>query len=185
MHRAVFLDRDGTIIEDAGYLRDPRAIMPVAGAFETLRKFCEAGWLLIVITNQSGVGRGFISSEELLEVRRAFDAMMRRAGAHITATYSCLHAPEDDCECRKPLPALFFQAAAENKIDLSKSWMIGDRESDIRSGKSAGCSTIWLRNDVHPVDPELPDFIAQDWNEIEQIIRNFREMADSKPQIFR
>ena len=170
MNRAVFLDRDGTIIEDTGYLRDSHVIKPLPGALETLRRFCEAGWLLIVITNQSGVGRGLISSEEMLEVRSAFEALMRRAGAPVTATYCCLHAPEENCECRKPSPSLFFLAAAENSIDLSKSWMIGDRESDILSGRNAGCSTIWLRNNVHAVTPELPDFIVEDWREIELVV---------------
>ena len=138
MNRAVFLDRDGTIIEDTGYLRDPHAIQPLPGALETLRRLREAGWLLIVITNQSGVGRGFISNAEMLEVRSAFEGLMRRAGAPVTATYCCVHAPDENCECRKPSPSFFFQAAAENDIDLSKSWMIGDRESDIVSGRKAG-----------------------------------------------
>lgn len=170
MNRAVFLDRDGTIIEDPGYLRDAQAIKPLAGALESLRRLTEAGWLLIVVTNQSGVGRGFISNEELLEVRSAFETMMRRAGAPVTATYWCLHAPEENCECRKPSPSLFLQAAVENQIDLSRSWMIGDRESDILSGRNAGCSTIWLRNNVHAVSPDLPDFIAEDWRQIERIV---------------
>ena len=170
MNRAVFLDRDGTIIEDAGYLRDAQAIKPLAGALESLRRLSEAGWLLIVVTNQSGVGRGFISREELLNVRSSFETMMRSAGAPVTATYCCLHAPEENCECRKPSASLFFQAAAENHIDLSQSWMIGDRESDILSGRNAGCSTIWLRNSVHAVSPDLPDFIAEDWRHIERIV---------------
>jgi D-glycero-D-manno-heptose 1,7-bisphosphate phosphatase len=179
MNRAVFLDRDGTIIVDAGYLRDAQAIRPLPGALEALRRLCEAGWLLVVITNQSGVGRGFISREEMLEVRSAFESALERAGARITATYCCLHAPEENCECRKPSPRLFFQAASENSIDLSKSWMVGDRESDIVGGRNAGCSTIWLRNNIHAVNPSLPDCTAEDWREIEQII------APSTPNISR
>ena len=179
MNRAVFLDRDGTIIEDAGYLRDPQAIRPLPGALEALRRFCEAGWLLIVVTNQSGVARGLISSEEMLDVRSAFEAALVRAGARITATYCCLHAPEENCDCRKPSPSLFLQAASENSIDLSRSWMVGDRESDIVAGRNAGCSTIWLRNNIHAVNPALPDFTAEDWRKIEQII------APSTPHMFR
>jgi len=179
LNRAVFLDRDGTIIEDSGYLRDSQAIRPLPGALEALRRFCEAGWLLIVVTNQSGVGRGLISNEDMLEVRSAFEAVLERAGVRITATYCCLHAPEENCACRKPSPSMLFQAAAENSIDLSNSWMIGDREGDILSGRNAGCSTIWLRNNIHSVRPDLPDFAAEDWREIEQIV------APSSPQIFR
>lgn len=179
MKRAVFLDRDGTIIEDAGYLRDSEAIRPLPDALEALRRFYEAGWLLVVITNQSGVGRGIISREEMLNVRSAFETVLARAGAHITATYCCLHAPEEKCGCRKPSPSLFFRAAAENSIDLSNSWMVGDRESDILGGIKAGCSTIWLRNNIQAVDPSLPDFTAEDWSEIERII------APSTPHMFR
>jgi D-glycero-D-manno-heptose 1,7-bisphosphate phosphatase len=181
LNRAVFLDRDGTIIEDVGYLRDSRSIRPLPGALEILFKLREAGWLLIVITNQSGVGKGLISSDVMLEVQSAFEAMMRRAGAAVTATYCCLHTPEENCDCRKPSPSLFFRAAAENNVDLSRSWMIGDRESDILSGRNAGCSTIWLRNNVHPLNPELPDFTANDWREIEHLLSG----APSNPQIFR
>jgi D-glycero-D-manno-heptose 1,7-bisphosphate phosphatase len=170
LNRAIFLDRDGTIIEDTGYLRDAQAIAPLSGALEALRRFCEAGWQLIVVTNQSGVGRGLISQQEMIEVRSAFEELMRRAGAAVTATYCCVHAPEENCECRKPSPAFFLRAAAENSIDLSQSWMIGDRESDILSGRNAGCSTIWLRNNIHAVNSELPDFIADNWREIEQIV---------------
>ena len=181
MNRAIFLDRDGTIIEDIGYLRDSQDIRPLPGALESLHKLRKAGWLLIVITNQSGVGRGLISADEMLEVQSAFEALMRGAGAPVTATYLCLHAPADNCDCRKPSPSLFLQAATENSIDLAGSWMIGDRESDILSGKNAGCSTIWLRNNVHPINPDLPDFTVNHWREIEAVVSR----APSGPQIIR
>jgi D-glycero-D-manno-heptose 1,7-bisphosphate phosphatase len=172
MNRAIFLDRDGTIVRDAGYLRDETAIEPLSGALAGLRELSAAGWLLIVVTNQSGVGRGLISIAEMLNVKQAFEMMMQRSGAFLAATYCCVHAPEENCACRKPSASLFFQAARENSVDLRQSWMIGDRESDIAAGKNAGCSTIWLRNNVHSVDPALPDFIAADWIEIVRIIQN-------------
>ncbi|HWD99390.1 MAG TPA: HAD-IIIA family hydrolase [Bryobacteraceae bacterium] len=170
MKRAIFLDRDGTIVHDAGYLRDETALEPLSGALAALRELSAAGWLLIVVTNQSGVGRGLISMAEMLKVKQAFENMMRGAGAPVAASYCCIHAPEENCACRKPSASLFFQAARENGVDLRQSWMIGDRESDISAGKNAGCSTIWLKSNVHSVNPELPDFIAADWAEILQII---------------
>jgi histidinol-phosphate phosphatase family protein len=169
--RAIFLDRDGTVVQDAGYLRDETALEPLNGALPALRELSAAGWLLIVVTNQSGVGRGFISITEMLEVKRAFENVMRSASAPLAASYCCIHAPEEKCECRKPSASLFFQAAREHGVDLRQSWMIGDRESDIFAGRNAGCSTIWLKNSVHAVNPELPDFIAGGWAEIVQIIQ--------------
>lgn len=168
--RAIFLDRDGTVIRDAGYIRDPGLIEPIEGAVSILRELSARGWRLIVITNQSGVGRGLMSIEEMVAVQREFEAKMREAGAPITATYACVHAPEQNCECRKPSPSLLFQAARINGVDLRQSWMVGDRESDILSGRSAGCSTIWLRNNTHAVRPDLPEFIADNWPEVRRII---------------
>jgi histidinol-phosphate phosphatase family protein len=113
-----------------------------------------------------------ISMPEMLAVKQAFENLMRRSGAPLAASYCCIHAPEENCACRKPSASLFLKAAQENHVELRQSWMIGDRESDILAGRNAGCSTIWLKNSVHSVNPELPDFIAADWTEIARIIRD-------------
>ena len=170
MNRALFLDRDGTIIEDPGYLRDPEAIRFFPHAADVLRALVRAGWKLIVVSNQSGVGRGLIHHREMVAVQDRFLAMMKEAGAPITATYVCIHLPEDACQCRKPSDFLVRQAAREHTIDLGASWMIGDRESDIACGKNSGCRTIWLRNPHFSVDPVLPDIIANDWRDIERFL---------------
>jgi histidinol-phosphate phosphatase family protein len=91
---------------------------------------------------------------------------MQSNGIPITGSYVCTHTPDDHCKCRKPSPYLIEQAAAEHNLDLGASWMIGDREADILAGKKAGCSTIWLRNDLFPVPASLPTLIANNWKEI-------------------
>lgn len=168
MRRALFLDRDGTVIEECGYLGDPALVRVLPGAAAALAAFASQGWKLIVVSNQSGVGRGLITPRQMEEVQRRFLEVMQRNGVPITASYVCTHAPEECCECRKPSPFLLRRAAAEHALDLSASWMIGDREGDILCGRNAACSTIWLRNDMFSVPEDLPDFIANDWSEIQR-----------------
>jgi len=170
VNRAIFLDRDGTVIRDSGYIRNPDLVEPLEGARDALRRLSTEGWLVIVVSNQSGVGRGMMSADEMAAVQKRFAETMREFGAPIQASYFCIHAPEENCECRKPSPSMLFRAAEENDIDLRRSWMIGDRESDILSGKSAGCSTIWLENETHTVPRDLPNFVARSWREIAEII---------------
>ncbi len=164
--RALFLDRDGTIIEECGYLNDPERVRLLPGAGEALRALTAEGWRLVVISNQSGVGRGLITPDQMVAVQGRFLEMMKAQGIPVTASYLCVHSPEENCECRKPLPLFLKQAAGEYGIDLSASWMIGDREADILCGQNAGCSTIWLRNDMFTVPEVLPTFVANDWDEI-------------------
>src|SRR5579864_7753836 len=102
LKRAVFLDRDGTIIVDRGYIKDPNQIQPLPGAVESLRNLAREGWKLIVISNQSGVGRGILTIDEMNAVQTKFLRLMRSNGVEIAASYICTHAPEENCECRKP-----------------------------------------------------------------------------------
>ena len=148
MKRALFLDRDGVLMEDRHYMRDPGDVYLIAGAAEALRRFAAEGWLLIVISNQSGVGRGFISVAEMEAVQSRFLELLRDEDVEITATYICPHAPDAGCECRKPSPYLLRKAAEEHGIDLAESWMIGDKESDVSAGAAAGCRTVLFRGDV-------------------------------------
>lgn len=168
MNRALFLDRDGTIIEDAGYLSDPAGIRLLPGAMEALAALSAAGWKLFVVSNQSGVGRGMIHPEEMKAVQERFLEILSGHGVSVAESYLCVHAPEENCRCRKPSPWFLQTAAREHALDLSASWMIGDREGDILCGRNAGCSTIWLRNESFAVAPHLPDFIAPDWPSISE-----------------
>ncbi len=166
MNRALFLDRDGTIIEDAGYMGDPAFVRLLPGAADALAALAGEGWKLIIVSNQSGVGRGLIDAQQMQDVHNRFLELMRSRGVPITDSFFCTHGPSEACECRKPSPFLLEQAAHAHSIDLSASWMIGDREADILCGRNAGCSTIWLRNDAFGLPQDLPTFIANDWNEI-------------------
>ena len=172
MKRALFLDRDGTIIEDRGYMHDPDLVQLLPGAAEALREFGSEGWALVVVSNQSGVGRGLITPAEMDAVHARFLDMMQREQAPINASYLCVHAPDETCHCRKPSAFHLEQAAREHGLDLSKSWMIGDRGSDILCGKNAGCRTIWLSNSLFPVPEGVADFVAQDWGEVRAIVAN-------------
>jgi D-glycero-D-manno-heptose 1,7-bisphosphate phosphatase len=165
MNRALFLDRDGVVIEDRGYMRDPNDVVLLPGAAEALRRFADEGWKLIVISNQSGVGRGLITPVEMDAVQARFLQALRAEGVEVAATYICAHSPEERCVCRKPSPFLLKQAAAEHDVDLRQSWMIGDRESDLLAGRLAGCRTIWLRNKRFP-ETTLTDRTVDHWDEI-------------------
>jgi histidinol-phosphate phosphatase family protein len=164
--RALFLDRDGTIIEDCGYMGDPALVRLIPGAAEALSALARENWKLIIISNQSGVGRGLVSPSQIEAVHSRFLELMQSHSVPISDSLFCMHAPEDACECRKPSAFLLERAAHAHSLNLSASWMIGDREADILCGRNAGCSTIWLRNDVFEVPQDLPDFLANDWSEI-------------------
>lgn len=170
MKRAVFLDRDGTIMEDRGYMRETGDVALLPGAAETLGTLENAGWVLIVVSNQSGVGRGIIAPAEMEAVQARFLDLMRSAGVNITASYLCAHHPDENCGCRKPGVLHLEQAARQYGIDLRQSWMVGDRESDILCGKNAGCRTIWLRNSEFPVEAGLADYEADGLTSIPAIL---------------
>ena len=171
MNRAVFLDRDGTVIEECGYLSDPARVQLLPGAAQALAALASEGWKLILVSNQSGVGRGLITPQQMNEVQRRFACLLQGCGIRIDAAYVCTHTAEDRCECRKPSPFILRRAAHEHSIDLGASWMIGDREGDILCGRHAGCSTIWLRNDLFPVAEDLPTFVANSWSDIDARLR--------------
>ena len=176
LKRAVFLDRDGTIMRDRGYLKDPNGIELMPGAVETLKALCREGWKLIIVSNQSGVGRGLMTLEEMNAVHAKFIRILRSHGIEITASYLCPHAPEDECDCRKPATGSLEKAVREHSVDMGQSWVVGDRESDILCGRTAECSTIWYRTPEFQVASELPDFVADGWAEVyEKITDTSRE----------
>lgn len=170
MKRALFLDRDGTVIEDRGYMHDPALVQFLPGAAAALSVLVREGWVLIVVSNQSGVGRGLITGAEADSVQTRFIEVMHTAGAPVTATYICPHRPDESCLCRKPSPFHVKQAALKHGLDLENSWMIGDRQSDILCGRNAKCRTIWLSNPLFPVTAGVADFVAQDWHGVREIL---------------
>ena len=138
--RAVFLDRDGTLIEDVSYLRDPAQVRLLPGAGAAVRRLNDAGVLAIVATNQSGISRGLLRPEEYVATERRVDELLLEHGATLDAHYHCPHLPEIDgpCRCRKPGPLLYEQASERFGIDLTGSWWIGDRLRDVEPARLFG-----------------------------------------------
>jgi D-glycero-D-manno-heptose 1,7-bisphosphate phosphatase len=139
---AVFLDRDGTLIEDVGYPRDPEAVRLLEGAPEALAALRRAGFALVVVSNQSGIGRGLVSREEADAVHARFVRELRAHGVELDDVRYCPHAPEDACACRKPAAGLLLDSARELGLDLDRSFMVGDKPADVEAGRTAGCRTL-------------------------------------------
>ena len=138
--RAVFLDRDGTIIEDVAYLREPQEVRLLPGAAAAIERLNSAGLLVIVATNQSGIARKLLTVAEYWMGERRVDELLAQHGAHLDAHYFCPHLPEvtGACECRKPGTLLYRQAADRFGIDLKRSWWVGDRMRDVLPAESLG-----------------------------------------------
>ncbi len=153
MHRAVFLDKDGTLIEDVPYNVDVARIRLMPGALSGLRALAAAGFELIVVSNQSGVARGLFAEDALLRVELRIFELASPAGITFAGFYWCPHHPEGTiaryaigCNCRKPAPGLLYRAAADLGIDLGASWMVGDILNDVEAGRRAGCRTVLVDN---------------------------------------
>jgi len=142
--QVVILDRDGTMVIDRGYLADPDGLEFLPTAPEALRWLYDRGYRLVVVTNQSGVGRGLFPIDRVEAMNVRLHEMVERAGARLSKIYFCPHAPEANCDCRKPKLGLMEQAAAELNFDPRKSVVVGDKESDIEFGNRAGARTILL-----------------------------------------
>lgn len=153
---AVFLDRDGVLIEDVNLVtrREQMRILP--GVPQALAQLRGAGFRLIVVTNQPVVARGLASEEEVAELHRALDRHFRQLGAGLDAWFFCPHHPQADlpayqaeCDCRKPGPGMLLSAAAQHQLSLADSFMVGDRLTDIAAGAAAGCRTVWVQSGKH------------------------------------
>lgn len=167
---AIFLDRDGTIIHDLGYINNPENVTLIDGIVHSLRMFQSIGFLLIIISNQAGVGKGIITIEEFQNVHNKVVSILEKEDIILDSFRYCPHKKEDNCSCRKPSPEMILSTADEFDINLSSSFMIGDRLTDIECGKNAGCKTILLNNNFEDISNINSDFIASDWKEIENYI---------------
>ncbi len=143
--RFVFLDRDGTIIEDRHYISRPDDVCLFPGAAAALRELQNLGFGLAVVTNQAGVGRGYFGLDALSAVHARLEELLAAEGVRLDGIYICPHAPDAGCPCRKPRPGLFKAALAEHDFVTAKSFMIGDKAIDIEFGKKAGLTTILVR----------------------------------------
>src|SRR3982751_6368748 len=133
---AVFLDRDGTVMRDVDYCGEPQDVHIFKGASEALRRLKEHGYKLVVITNQSGIGRGYFNEKQYRAVEQEVNRQIGRGV--IEATYYCPHLPGDNCKCRKPSAEMIVRAARDHQLDLTRSYFIGDKQSDIECGRNAG-----------------------------------------------
>jgi D,D-heptose 1,7-bisphosphate phosphatase len=185
---AIFLDKDGTIINDVPYNVDLELIELAPGAIEGLRRFSEAGYRLIVVSNQSGVAHGFFPEDALIPVERRLREMLAQAGISLDGFYYCPHHPQAAlaryrrrCACRKPAPGLVRRAVDEHEIDLARSWFIGDILDDVETGRRAGCHTALIDNghETHwQFSPSrVPDLFVADLSEAASMILGHRGPA--------
>ena len=162
--KAVFFDRDGTIIPNTGALSADPDVEPLLEAVDAIKRLRAAGFLIVVVSNQSGIARGYYTEGELAEMHEALLEKFADAGAPIDAIYYCPHHPTEgtapkytiDCDCRKPKPGMFIRAAEEHDIDLAASYMVGDAERDIEAARAAGCKGMAIimpdQLDTFPLD---------------------------------
>jgi D-glycero-D-manno-heptose 1,7-bisphosphate phosphatase len=170
----VLLDRDGTINVEKNYLTDPSQLALLPGAAEGLRSLQAAGYLLAVVTNQSAVGRGYMSAERLAEINARFTALLAAEGVRLDGIYACPHAPWDGCGCRKPLPGLVRQAESGLRFKAASAVVIGDNHSDIELGRNVGALTVLVRTghgrEVESQGTASPDFIVDDLREAADLV---------------
>ena len=189
---AVFLDRDGTLIEEVGYPTRPQQIRILGGVARGLERLAEAGFKRIVVTNQSGIARGLMTEDDLDRFHEALDEQLDLLGAAVDAYYACPHHPDRseaarpdlaiECDCRKPKPGLILQAAEDLDIDLGASWTIGDTWRDVQAGQAASLRTIKLpaapsHDAPRPADVPPPTAEADDFEDAVGIILGDREVV--------
>ena len=190
---AVFLDRDGVLIEDVGYPTRPKQIRLLPGAARGLVRLAAAGFRLVVVTNQSAIARGIMTEKDLNRFHQALDEQLARFDAHIDAYYTCPHHPDPtvatrpdlavECECRKPKPGMILHAARDLDLDLGSSWIIGDTWRDIQAGQAAGLKTVKLpaspiHESVRRPEVDLPTADARSLEEAAEVILASLEAAD-------
>ncbi|MGH7657105.1 MAG: D-glycero-alpha-D-manno-heptose-1,7-bisphosphate 7-phosphatase [Gemmatimonadales bacterium] len=151
---AVFLDRDGTLVEDPGYLSDPAAMRLLPGAAEAVSGLSQAGALVVVVTNQSGIARGLLTEDQYRATERRLEELLELEGARVHAQYHCPHLPEisGPCDCRKPGTGLYLRAAERFGIALERSWWVGDRMRDVIPARVLGGRGILITNPGIPAE---------------------------------
>jgi len=171
---AIFLDRDGTLMREVDYCGDPTRVEVFPGAAEALERLKQSGYQLIIITNQSGIGRGYFNEEDYRAVEREF---LRQLGdGLIDGTYYCADLPETKSTRRKPAPGMIFEAQRDHQLDLARSYFIGDKTSDIGCGRNAGVQTILVQTGYGAREIDCrADFVARDLAHAAEIILGAKE----------
>jgi histidinol-phosphate phosphatase family protein len=171
--RTVILDRDNTLLDDPGYLADPEGIVFFPDVVESLKRLQEAGYLLVVVTNQSGIGRGYFDEETGLSVNLRMSGILKESGVVLAAVYYCRHHPDAGCRCRKPGTLMAERAARDHHIHRGSSWMVGDTLKDVLMGIKAGLRPIILETGLAPGEsvPEGVPVMANMTEAVDFILR--------------
>jgi len=191
-NKAIFLDRDDTLIEDVGYINHPDQVKLLDGVTEALVEFGAMGYMLIVISNQSGVARGIVTEQILGEIHDRLKQLLTESGVYLDGIYYCPYHPDGvvpkyrkDSDWRKPNPGMLLAAADEMDIELSRSWVIGNSGRDIEAGLRAGCKTVLINQSSHqklsePGQPN-PDYKAVNMREAANIIKKYHRSSHKHP----
>lgn len=182
-NKAVFVDKDGTLVPDIPYNADPALITLEVGVAEGLRALQDAGYLIVIVSNQSGIARGYFTAEQFDAVQVKMETLLAEQGIALSGFYFCPHHPEGavpqyavHCDCRKPSPGLLLSAAAELQLDLDRCWMIGDILNDVEAGNTAGCKTVLINNGNETewirTQARTPHFTASDLKQAAEHILN-------------
>lgn len=176
------LDRDGTIIVERHYLSDPRQVELIHGAARGMREMSKMGLGLVVVTNQSAIGRGILDMSHLDLIHKRMCELLAAEGVHIDGIYFCPHMPEDDCLCRKPKPGLLELAAKELELDPHSSFVIGDKQCDVELGQRVGATTLLVRTGFGAQVAEdgivTPDYMVDDLQDAAQVIHRLLSTGD-------
>ena len=191
MDLAVFLDRDGTINEEMGYINHLERFVLLPGTAAAIRRINEGGLKAVVVTNQSGAARGYFPVELIDQVHHKMRGLLQEEGVHLDGIYTCVHAPPGEgegggCDCRKPGTGLMRQAAEDLQLDLSKSYVVGDRYKDVEMARNGGAKAVLVLTGYGKGELEFlgstsrvkPDFVAEDLSEaVDWILSDVKESA--------
>lgn len=180
MARLVLIDRDGTINVEKHYLSSPDQLELFPQSAEAIKLLRNAGFKVVIVTNQSGIGRGYFNLDKLSEIHNRLENLLKENNTEIDAIYFCPHLPEDNCKCRKPLPGMAIQAAKDFNANLSESFVIGDNIADIELGKNINATTILVRTGYgQKIASEVsPDYVVENLYEAALLIREISKSAD-------
>ncbi len=181
MKRFVLIDRDGTINVEKHYLSDPDQLELYPGVGRAIRRLNRLGLGVAVVTNQSGIARGYFDLDRLDQIHDRLYALLEAEGAMVDGLYICPHGPDDDCACRKPLPGMVSQAVADHHFDPAQSFMIGDKEVDVELGHAVGAVSILVRTGHGPkyVEGTKADYVVDDLPQAVAVIEKLLACASS------
>lgn len=173
---AVFLDRDGTVNEDRGYVTSVSEFVLFPGVCEGIARLNQLHLPVIIVTNQSAIARGLMTEQDLSRIHHAFAQNLQRVGAHVDAFYFCPHHPEAGCECRKPKPGMIHQAVKDFDLDVSRCFLIGDKPSDLEAAQAGGVKGVLVK--TSPYASEALAAKQNDWLAIAYVADSFSQAID-------